>query len=314
MWRVFLFGGTMRFAKPSLSIEQQAEQLISRGLTTSKEQLVTILADISYYRLSGYLFPHKQENSDNFKPNTRFSTVFDQYLFDRQLRVLVMDAIERVEVSVKTRMLNILVMKNGPFAHTNRAHFPGMSVEDHRKLLDKIHQSTDRSNCFGEQFIQHYIETYTSETEVPLWMVMEIIDFGAMFTIFRHLEQYDQREIASAYGVRAGVLEQWLKTLNYIRNICAHHGRLWNRGLAIKPTIPAKKNNPKFHTPRQFHNNRLFSVLSILSYLLSAISPKSRWRNRVIDLIETKHSAIPIRWMGFPENWRDYEFWERKDD
>jgi len=304
----FFLGAALKYAKPPLSVEEQADRLLSRGLISSKEDLVSILSHISYYRLSGYLFPHREYGGDGFKTDTHLSTVFNQYLFDRQLRVLVMDAIERVEVSVKTKILNLMAQKHGPFAHSNRANFPGMSIEVHRILNEKIRHSTDRSNRFGEMFIQHYVETYTSETEVPLWMVMEIIDFGSMFTMFKHLEQYDQRAIAQAYGLRAGVLQQWLQTLNYVRNICAHHGRLWNRVLAIKPVVPAKKNCPEFHQPHKIQNSRVFAVLSLLSFMLQEVCPKSHWKKRINELME-KYPDIPLEWMGFPVYWKEYNLW-----
>lgn len=296
----------MKYTKPSLTIEQQADRLLERGLVADRTQLVGILSEISYYRLSGYLFPYRNADGKSFKNGTQFSVVFEQYLFDRQLRVLVMDAIERIEVSVKAKLVNLCTDKFGAFAHIDRSHFPGMTLESHRKLMDKIHQTTDRSK---EAFIQHYFETYTSETEVPLWMAAEIMDFGAMFTLFKHLEQYHKRDIAMEYGLSAKILESWLMTLNYIRNLCAHHGRLWNRVISIKPYMPDKKNRPEFHLPVTIRNERMFAVLSLLRYTLKIIAPQSRWPTRVTNLWTDKHPGIPTHWMGIPSNWKEYALW-----
>lgn len=296
----------MKYTKPSLTIEQQADRLLERGLVADRAQLVGILSEISYYRLSGYLFPYRNTDGKSFKSGTQFSVVFEQYLFDRQLRVLVIDAIERIEVSVKAKLVNLCTEKFGAFAHIDRSHFPGMTLESHRKLMDKIHQTTDRSK---EAFIQHYFETYTSETEVPLWMAAEIMDFGAMFTLFKHLEQYHKRDIAMEYGLSAKILESWLMTLNYIRNLCAHHGRLWNRVISIKPYMPDKKNRPEFHLPESIRNERMFAVLSLLRYMLQCIAPQSQWPTRVTKLWTEKHQSIPIHSMGIPSNWKEYDLW-----
>jgi len=297
----------MKFTKPSLSIEAQVDLLLSRGLIADRAELARVLSEISYYRLSGYLFPYRGDDGKAFSEGTQFTTVFDHYLFDRQLRVLVMDAIERVEVSIKARLVNALTQKYGVFAHTARANFPDMPADVHRRLMDRIHQNSDRSK---EAFIRHYISKYTSETEIPLWMALEVMDFGAMLTIYRHSEQYDKRDIAQAYGLTGRVLESWLVSLNIVRNICAHHGRLWNKIFAVPPLIPAQKHRPEFHSPQAIRNDRVFAILSILRYMLQCIAPQSAWHTRVTNLWITKHPSIPMHSMGIPSYWKEYTLWQ----
>jgi abortive infection bacteriophage resistance protein len=232
--------------------------------------------------------------------------VFDQYLFDRQLRVLVMDAIERIEVSVKAQLVNLLTLRFGPFAHTNRANFPRFGPDAYREWMEKIHQQTERSK---EVFLQHYRTKYNSETEIPLWMMAEIMDFGTTLTLYRNCDQYDKRAIALAYGLTAKVLESWLVSLNIVRNICAHHGRLWNRILAVPPIVPEQKHRPEFYAPRVVSGNRVFVLLCVLRYLLRTIAPRSGWAQRVEHAIKIKHPAIPVGWMGMPAGWVEYEVW-----
>jgi abortive infection bacteriophage resistance protein len=140
----------MKYTKPALTIEQQADQLLSRGLIADRAFLISTLSDISYYRLSGYFFPYRDHSNNTFKINTQFTIVFDHYLFDRQLRVLVMDAIERIEVSIKTRLVNQLSLNFGPFGHTDIKNFPSMNIIYYRC----------KKTCF--QFLSHKLLLYIS--------------------------------------------------------------------------------------------------------------------------------------------------------
>jgi abortive infection bacteriophage resistance protein len=299
----------MKYTKPALTIEQQADQLLSRGLIADRKFLISILSDISYYRLSGYFYPYRDQSNNTFKKNTQFAIVFDHYLFDRQLRVLVMDAIERIEVSIKTRLVNQLTLKFGPFAHTDIKNFPRMPVDSYQKFLEKIHIQTEKSK---EQFITHYRDKYTSENEAPLWMVAEIIDFGGMLTLFKNCDKNEKRMVATYFGVSEKVLESWLTTLNIIRNICAHHGRLWNRIIPVPLVIPFKKNRPEFHDPGSIGNDRMFGVLSVIQYMLAIIAKKSKWSVRLRHLLTDKHPNIPLKSLGFPNNWDSFQIWKNK--
>ena len=81
----------MRYTKPPLTFEQQADQLLTRGLVTEREILIARLSEVNYYRLSGYWYPFRKPDADAFEPDTTLDLIWDRYVFDRQLRVLVMD-------------------------------------------------------------------------------------------------------------------------------------------------------------------------------------------------------------------------------
>ena len=127
----------MKYTKPSLTFTEQADQLLSRGMVTAdRETLITHLGNVSYYRLSAYWYPFR-EPDETLKPGTTFEMVWRRYTFDRQLRLLVMDAIERVEVAVRTRLTNAFTLKYGAFGHLNPANLPRI---DHDRRMDR----TDR--------------------------------------------------------------------------------------------------------------------------------------------------------------------------
>ena len=177
----------MKYVKPALSFEQQADLLLSRGLHADRATLIVRLSEVNYYRLSAYWYSFRQPGTEDLQTDATLDTVWNRYVFDRQLRVLIMDAIERVEVSVKTRLANVIALQHGPFGYLDRRNLPGISVDQHRLLLDKIHKEMSHSK---ESFIAHYLSKYTSETELPIWMAVEIMDFGAMLTLFRATDQY----------------------------------------------------------------------------------------------------------------------------
>jgi abortive infection bacteriophage resistance protein len=164
-------------------------------------------------------------------------------------------------------------------------------------------------NRSSETFVQHFRNKYTSEPHPPLWMMVEVMTFGQLFTMYRQLQTSEQKVIAASVGLAAPVLESWLHTLNYIRNAVAHHARLWNRQIPIKPMMPWKKHRPEFHTPLPIANDRVFGVLSLLRYLMLNVAPQSRWSQRLIALFDD-YADIPYRDMGFPANWKDYSLWK----
>lgn len=298
----------MRYTKPPLTFEQQADQLLQRGLVAEREKLIARLSEVNYYRLSGYWYPFRMPDGEVFPSGTTLDLIWDRYVFDRQLRVLVMDGIERVEVAVRTALANRLSLRHGAFGHLDRRHLPNISVGRHRRMLEKIQNEEDRSN---EVFVGHYHSKYSSETNLPLWMAVELMAFGTMLTLFRGAESEVKREIASRYGIADSVLNSWLLSLNTVRNACAHHARLWNRSLGTPIMIPRGRKHPEWHSPVDIgaQPRRLFAVLSALRYLVRQIAPQSGWPERLIYLLEKKHPDIPIQQMGFPPNWKESPIW-----
>ena len=218
-----------------------------------------------------------------------------------------MDAIERVEIAVRTQLTNAFTLKYGAFGHLNKDNLPRIDKARWNDLIQKIREEADHSQ---EHFVEHYQKKYRKESDLPLWMAVELMTFGMLLTLFRGVETDIKRSIAAVYGVSAEVLESWLHCLNQIRNICAHHGRLWNRVMGIRPAIPRRNKHPEWHVPVEVGNERLFGVLTFLRYLLAYVAPMSRWQIRVEKLLE-QYSDIPLKPMGFPEAWCNCPIWQK---
>ena len=283
-------------------------------MITDREKLVHHLSVVNYYRLSAYWYPFKQKDDtdgeEHFTPGITFEMIWNLYTFDHYLRLLLMEAIEQVEIAIlRTRMVEQFTLLHGPFGYCNLKSFnPTLSPFDHNRLLEELNTAVERSK---EEFVSRFWHKYTSETYLPLWMAAEVMTFGQLFTFFRNLHHSEQQKLARAFDLYPPVLESWLHTLNFIRNACAHHARIWNRELPIRPRLPNAHHHPEWHTPIRFDNLRIFAVLTLLRYLLGFIDPQSEWQNKLHQLV-IAYSGIPLKWMGFPFDWQECPVWKNK--
>lgn len=293
----------MKFQKPALSYEDLADLVIGRGLVADRDALIRRLRSVGYYRLCGY-WHHLKLPDEHFKPGSDFERVWTTYNFDRRLRMVVMEAIERIEVSIRCDVYSEIVMRHGPFGHRFAANFPNAKPGQHAEMLDRLRSEAKKSH---ELFVLHFKSKYDEFPDLPLWAAAQITSFGAVLTLLNMSPSDIRPAIAQKFGVTDTVFASWLLTLNLVRNICAHHSRLWNRELSLKPLIPHAKNWPDWHNPT-IQNNRLFSVLTMLYVLQREIAPHSHWRERVFGLFDN-FPTVPLSPMGMKSNWRTHPLW-----
>lgn len=291
----------MEYTKPPLSYESQADLLLERGMVAERDLLIERLSRVSYYRLSGYWHPFKDKDTDLFRGGVDFETVWRRYTFDRRFRLLVLDAIERVEVHLRSRLAHELSCLQGPSGYEDAANLPGLTREGHAAFIEKAEASFNRSK---EQFARHYRSKYSDSHPLPpYWALVETFDFGTTSKLFGACPKAVQSAIAAELGVKVPVLRSWIQTINTVRNVCAHHSRLWNRVLGFKPKIPAGDSR---WTHARIRNDKVYVVLALLRQLLRAIAPQSDWEGRLKGLLR-EYPDIPLRSMGFPEDWETSE-------
>lgn len=298
----------MQYPKPPLSFEQQLALLEERGLAIGDRNAAAhALARVSYYRFSAYWHPFKNAD-DSFKPGANFEAALSLYELDRHLRLQVMDAVERVEIALRTSITYTLAHAYGAFAHGNaanfRPHFP------HRRWVSKIEDEAQRSK---EVFIQHYKAKYEGFPALPIWMATEVIPLGALSRLYEGMFAKDQRLVAADYGIHHSVFCSWLRTLCYIRNLCAHHSRLWNREIPVAPELP--RHDPLWNPPITPTNRRLFAVLLVLRQLMAHHHQGRHWQQRVTELLGPV--ATEERWriaMGLPPDWQAHALWNPKPE
>ncbi|HET8898253.1 MAG TPA: Abi family protein [Rhodanobacteraceae bacterium] len=289
----------MRYLKPALTFDQQLDLLRQRGLTIhDTDRALRWLRSVSYYRLSAYFLPFK--DGEQFRPDADFNEIAGLYIFDRKLRLLILDAIERIEVAIRTSVTYEIGHAYGAFGHTDPANFaPGF---DHPRFMGEL---LDEERRAKETFASHYRKQYAEETHLPVWMATELLSLGTISRLYQSLDPKLRQKVATPYKVDAQFLVSWLHTLTYVRNVCAHHKRLWNRQLAIKPRFPSRSLTWPHQVP---DNGRLYAVLVVLRHMMMVNSPNSRWADRLHDLLAA-HATVPQSAMGFPCGWQKLTTW-----
>jgi len=296
------------YTKTFKTYQEQLDQLKQRGMIVHDEvQALFYLQHMNYYRLCAYWLPFQQDpNTHQLKAGATFDEVYNLYRFDRELRLLVLDAIEHIEVSVRAIWAHEMAKVYGSHAHLDPTIWKNATyhLDNEKKLTEEVQRSK-------EDFIQHLVKTYT-ETLPPIWAVCEVMSLGLLSRYYKNLDVPSnvssvKKSIAQHYGVGHPFLESVLHQLTVIRNICAHHGRLWNRDLKFRP---AKATFLPSALKSLYHPNdsRMYNALIIMLHFMDVIAPQHSWRCRLKRLLLANTQNLPP--MGFPENWESNAIWE----
>jgi abortive infection bacteriophage resistance protein len=303
------------YNKPPLSISDQAQLLLDRGLIcTNKDRLERYLTSIGYYRLSAYWLPFEQpitngssRRNHQFIPNTNFDEILGLYIFDRKLRLLVMEAIERIEVALRSQWSSSLALAtNDSHAYMNPVLFK--CPRRHIRNLAKIDREFDKSS---EKFIEHYKNNYHSPPFPSIWAVVETMTLGTLSHWFSDTTNVRMKNrIRIVFGLpTVDIAEKVFHALTPVRNACAHHGRLWNRRFTMSlPHI--KRFNPNLVPQNSPHHqdHYLYNYLVLMAFLMNAINPGSSWKSRLMNLLGTV-TAGNHKAMGFPDDWQERRLW-----
>jgi len=140
-------------------------------------------------------------------------------------------------------------------------------------------------------------------------MMLEITSFGTLSMLYQQLKPgQGKRKIANYFGLDDRTFASWLHSIVYVRNICAHHTRLWNRVMSIQPRIP-KSPKRQWLVNKSIPNNRSYFILSSILYLLQTVNPNNHFATRIDDLLKKFPNIDPAA-MGFPSNWRNEPLWQ----
>lgn len=313
----------MKYEKVPTSIEEQILKLKQQGLIVHDEDFAhDQLQNISYYRLKAYTAPFLQSEQEHpiFGNHILFEDIIDLYEFDGQLRAIVFQSIEKIEIAMRTRITH---------AYSHQTH-DGFWFLD-RALYIK-HENSNRSatssgtlGCIGhlikeiersnEDFIAHFYSKYTSPLCPPSWMTLEVVSMGSLSRLFTYLENSNpaNKAIIKELGLhKIEVLRNWLRALACLRNVCAHHSRLWNRRFSIRLLFPNRTDRP-FLTKADIaktRDNKLFGYLSIILYLLQYAAPSSTLPDTLRNLMAHPPRLAKHKNMGFPENWQQMPLWK----
>lgn len=304
------------------SFEAQLEIIKQRGMSVRDEvRALDFLKRVGYYRLSGYFHPFRQSDQDaegnyfrkdEFIESSQFDDVIDLYLFDRKLRLLALDAIERIELAVQVDIAHLLGRRD-IHAHENpqilHPYFTTKQGRDGKTQYE--HWQADYAKLVRranrKEFVRHNLEKYG---QLPIWVAVEVWDFGALSKFYSGMKVRDKISIEAKFGLNEGKhLQTWLRALNFVRNVSAHHSRLWNCNMLERASIPSNK----IHL-RNLENSRPFVYFCIMKQMLDVICPESKWGSRFIALIdqfpEVANGAVLPEHMGAINGWREWDMWQ----
>lgn len=329
----------VEYTKPWLSLEQQVERLASQGVDVGdRDRAAALLKAVGYYRLTGYLYPFRKSEQhvdddgrthtrvlSGYRPGTRLGHAEAIIDFDRRLRMLVMDGVERLEVAVRMQVGYVLG-RTSAFAHEDPTCFTEAFTEpgtdpDSGELIPSSHarwleRARERRAQSDEQFVAHFREKY--DDRMPVWALTELLELGQLSVLYRGLRQQDAEEIALAFGVPTKkLMVSWLASLNYVRNVAAHHARLFNRKLQHAPARPKAGQVPLLDHLRDQQTAKgvfgTYNALAVIAYLLPSIEAETDWYRRLTELLQafpTSH-ALSIASLGVPQHWESLDLWRR---
>lgn len=301
----------MHYHKPTIPVKDQIQLLKSRGLLMGDESLAEhYLNNISYYRLAGYWWPMQADKVNHlFKTNSRFENVVALYSFDSELRLLLFNAIERIEIGLRTRMINHLAHEVDPWWFENPLIFKNkLAFAVNLKAIDR-----DLKNS-KEVFIrQHYQKYHADSRRPPAWKTLEVVSFGLLSKLYGNLGSHFESKDTIAKEINTvnhTFLRTWLQSLSQIRNICAHHGRLWNKNLPGRPKLLPRPPAPWLTlVPPVSQHHALYVHVCCMKYLLDAISPGHRFTLKLKTLF-CKYPSVDLDALGFSKIWDKEPLWK----
>lgn len=293
----------------SKSYSEPSELIIllkSRGLGIGNESKAEqYLKRIGYYRLSAYFYPLLSipKDAHHYKFGSTFRQALGMYRFDRQLRLLIFNQLEKIEVAVRSAIVNVMCKETGDlFWMTNPEHFA--NITKFNSSMQKIQQEYNKSR---EEFIEHFRNTYDAKFP-PSWMLAEILPLGVLTRIYENIKTNKYRKkIAQEFDLNIPVFTSWMTIITVTRNCCCHHARIWNRVFTLRALQLSHYTRPWISPTIQ--QGRIFYTLCIIKYLMDAIVPGNDMTSKLRWLF-VKYPNIDLCAMGFPQNWDMEPLWQ----
>ena len=295
------------YEKPYTSPAQLAVLLQLRGLHIEDiARTENYLRHIGYYRFSAYLYPllTTPKKKHVFKPGSTFNQALSMYRFDRKLRLLMFNQIEKIEIAVRSAIVNTASREtNNPFWMTDSTYFYDAKTFLKTKQLIDIELAKSR-----EDFIEHFRHTYTAEPYPPAWMLAEILPLGVLTKIYSNIKSNKiRKKIAQEFSLGVPVFNSWMTIITVARNNCCHHARIWNRTFALQVMTMRRMTLPWIAIP--VNQRKVYFSLCIIKYFLNIISSDNDMKVK-IDALLASFPDIDVAAMGFPRDWENEPLWQ----
>ncbi|AGA80621.1 MULTISPECIES: Abi family protein [Echinicola] len=300
----------MLYEKKPTSIDEQIALLLERGMIIKNIPLAKkYLSHVSYYRLVGYWYPmFADKETHEFKENSRFEDAISLYNFDHKLRMLLFDVIEKIEISLRTKMIYHLSHEFDPWWFQDSNLF--INIPSLVKTLGNLEEEVERCK---DIFMKEHKKKYKDDLRFPpSWKSLELTSLGGLSKLYGNLKPSVKSKdiIAGEYGaVNHTFLPSWLQSITQIRNYCAHHSRLWNKNLPGRPKLLSSPPHPWIEDlPKQHEFQKIYIHLCIMKYLLNTIQPNNSFTLRLAKLLEDFPTVDPNA-LGFKGNWKSEPLW-----
>ena len=301
--------GLMVYSKPAILVKDQVDQLRNRGLSVPDQALAEhFLRNVSYYRLAGYWWTLQSDpRRHRFRRGSTFQQVIDRYNFDRELRLIILDMIERIEVAIRTRMIYHFSL-----GYTPHWYEDVMLVKDAAAWNFNLKRITKETRKSSEVYLRKHFERYKKDPRnPPSWKALEIITMGTLSKMYANLRPTlpEKDTIAQEVGLLdQSYLENWLHGISIVRNIAAHHNRLFQRTITVTPRVLPTIAGRWIDTS-SVDMQSAYLQLSCMAYLLQYISPNNRFSLRLSDLFTKYRATVKFKEVGFPANWKSQPLW-----
>ena len=239
------------------------------------------LLNIGYHRLSAYIYPfYKSPKSDlKLKEGTNFEQVLTLYRFDKKLRILLFNEIEKIEVAIRSVLANICYQELGDRYWITKPEYFANADRFNQTLAVIEKELASSKEDYIEDFRRNYVKNYP-----PAWMITEVLSFGNLNYIYSNISSNQlMKRIAAYFGLKPQVFTSWLTVLANLRNMCCHHARVWNRDFILNPAEPRKTSNAWIDTS-WIDKKKIFYRLCIIRYFLISVSPNNNLNEKLLDL------------------------------
>lgn len=294
------------YTKSPLSITDQVALLKTRGLHFDDEVVATkFLSEVSYFRFVQYLRPMEADKRlHTFKPNSKFEDAVALYNFDTQLRCLMFEAIQGIEIALRTKVNHEFSMHHGAFwfYDTNLA-------DDEHKFIENMNAVDRELQRSKEDFIREHRQKYDRPVFPPSWKTLELASFGTLSKLYYNSKDIKtKKKIARQFNLpQHEVLESWMRSLTVLRNCCAHHSRIWNRRLSNAPQMRSSMRGAWVNT-KGVDGNKLYAITCCIAYWLDSMGKGVSFKSKLKGLL-IEFPTVDVAAMGFPIDWRSQPLW-----
>mgnify|MGYP004480169581 FL=1 len=281
------------------TIEEQLAILESRGLQISdKAAAGDFLHRNNYYRVSGYSLTLRSH--DVFYPSASFQNIVDIYVFDHDLRHILLKYIEIIEVTVKSVYSYEFTKVYGATGHYDSANFTDETT--HTDIMRKADLQKD-SRLPHEAYLKHFVNEL--QQNIPLWAFVDLLTISNISFLYKISQPAIKLAVANAMGLtKRGdeVLERFMHHMTIIRNLCAHGSRLYNRLFEQKPWLSKRERALLIPLPDGTQDNaHLYGFILIMRRLLRPEEFSSM--KAEIAALSEKYPFVNLRYYGFREDW-----------